>query len=367
MGQAAGIGNASVPLAVAAGGSMTCAVLSNGTVACWGEGAIGQLGSRALLGGSLRPAMVSNLGDVTAIATMCTHVCALISDGIVACWGENSAGEIGTGSGTGPDVCMLSTGLELSCAQTPMQVSGVENATAIGVGCNYSCAALSDGTATCWGGDAPILTAYAGLHDIAAIAGGVSRMCILQGDGVITCQATDGSDNAPTQPVVSGATAVAGGDAFDCAVLGDRSITCWGSNSNGQLGNGTMVDSTAPVAVSNLSQVESIAAGATHACALLDDGTVACWGKGGQGQLGNGSLTDSAISVRVMSLSHVIAIAAGTDHTCTVVSGGTNRVLGRQRLRTAWKRNHHRQLGSRHGDRILSVCFAASGLAKGRR
>ncbi len=67
-------------------------------------------------------------------------------------------------------------------------------------------------------------------------------------------------------------------------------MLCWGSNSNGQLGDGTTTDRHAPVQVTGLpAKATQVAAGGRHTCALLTDGTVWCWGKGGNGELGNGS------------------------------------------------------------------------------
>src|SRR5437879_8780047 len=43
--------------------------------------------------------------------------------------------------------------------------------------------------------------------------------------------------------------AVAAGGGHSCAVMADQSVWCWGQNTTGQLGNGTIADSTVPVQV----------------------------------------------------------------------------------------------------------------------
>ena len=58
------------------------------------------------------------------------------------------------------------------------------------------------------------------------------------------------------------------------ALKSDGSVWAWGDNTHGQLGNGTTVNSTVPVQVSNLTGVIAIAGGGYHGVALKSDGTV---------------------------------------------------------------------------------------------
>ncbi|MBI4509344.1 MAG: hypothetical protein HY698_06885 [Deltaproteobacteria bacterium] len=92
--QVANLGDA---VAVAAGSNTTCAIRQSGTVACWGENSMGQLGDNSLTT-AYAPVAVQNLTDVTAIAVGSTHGCALRSDRAALCWGSNFYGELGTGS-----------------------------------------------------------------------------------------------------------------------------------------------------------------------------------------------------------------------------------------------------------------------------
>jgi hypothetical protein len=104
-------GGGSVTPQVVAGGSHTCALLSDGTVRCWGRGADGRLGDGFTVD-RLNPVQVLASGTaetdpvvldgVTQIAAGNAYTCALLSDGTVRCWGSNSAGQLGDGSTTSP-------------------------------------------------------------------------------------------------------------------------------------------------------------------------------------------------------------------------------------------------------------------------
>ena len=87
------------------------------------------------------------------------------------------------------------------------------------------------------------------------------------------------------------------GSYHSCALLGDGSARCWGQNDYGQLGNGSQMNSGAPVGVFSLPPSTAIAAGGRHSCARLADATVQCWGGNDVGELGDGT-TDGALVSR---------------------------------------------------------------------
>jgi alpha-tubulin suppressor-like RCC1 family protein len=91
----------------------------------------------------------------------------------------------------------------------------------------------------------------------------------------------------------------------------DGTVWAWGTNSSGQLGDGTTTRRDLPKQVPGLTDVTSVAAGGDHSLALKSDGTVWAWGSNGSGRLGNGNTTQQLSPVQVSGLTGVVAIAAG--------------------------------------------------------
>ncbi|MBW7927619.1 MAG: RCC1 repeat-containing protein, partial [Fimbriimonadaceae bacterium] len=96
------------------------------------------------------------------------------------------------------------------------------------------------------------------------------------------------------------------------AVLGNGTVVAWGSNSRGQLGDGTTSDRNVPAPVPGLDNVVAVAGGMFHSLALRADGTVWAWGANESGQLGDGTTQDRTTPVRVSSLAGVVQIATKT-------------------------------------------------------
>ncbi len=100
-------------------GGQTMALLSNGTVVDWGLNSVGLLGDGDTIGSetcegipcSRVPVAVSGLTGVTAIAGGFEHRLALLSNGKVMAWGNGANGMLGLGSETGSEVPVEVSGL----------------------------------------------------------------------------------------------------------------------------------------------------------------------------------------------------------------------------------------------------------------
>ena len=107
-------------------------------------------------------------------------------------------------------------------------------------------------------------------------------------------------------------------------------MKCWGSNSSGQLGDGTFVDRTSPVDVVGLSSgVVAVTNGLWHSCALMTGGEVKCWGFNFDGELGDGTTVSRSTPVDVVGLGAAVNISAGgARRTCAVTTNGAAKCWG---------------------------------------
>ncbi|MGW7517865.1 RCC1 domain-containing protein [Streptomyces sp. NPDC054796] len=113
------------------------------------------------------------------------------------------------------------------------------------------------------------------------------------------------------------------GNSFAVAQLEDGTVRAWGSDSAGQLGNGTRHDRATPDTVTGLRDVTDVAAGGAHALAV-SKGRVWAWGENGDGQLGiNRSGDEQTVPERVPSVFMARQVAAGCDFSLAVMEDGT--------------------------------------------
>ena len=274
----------------------TCAWLIDGSATCWGENFYGQLGDSTTGAGRSRPGVVPGLSGVAGMAAGGVHTCAALTDGTARCWGWNGGGQLGDG-----------TTMQRTAPVAVIDLTGVAAVTAGGG--SHSCARVTDGTARCWGANF---------------------------SGQIGDSTTMDRTTPTTVTNLAAATAVDAGLHHTCAVVTGGSAKCWGNNIAGQLGDGTVMYRSVPVTPMSLSGVAGIVTGDSHTCAWLMDGTVRCWGGNGSGQLGDGSTMTRYTPVTVTGLANVVGMAAGLAHTCAHLDDGTVR---------CWGENGNGQLG----------------------
>lgn len=291
----------------------------------WGYNSLGQLGNGTTTQ-QTTPVPIDVISNVVALAatagppgdlglkpTTLDHGLALAADGSVWTWGDNSVGQMGTGSGQ-PCGGLL----QPSCANSlPQQVAGFtglvppsgQSSAAIAAGGGHDLALAADGSLWAWGADS---------------SGQLGNNL-----------PTTAYNNLPTQVVFSTTvdspvhvTAVAAGYNHSLALGADGTVWTWGSNSNGQLGT-TVTLAAEGLQVPGLSGVSAIAAGGNFSLALKSDGTVWAWGDNSDGQAGNQTVALGNVSgpVQVLQqsgqpLSGITALAAGVDHALALDSSG---------------------------------------------
>jgi alpha-tubulin suppressor-like RCC1 family protein len=134
--------------AISAGSSYSLALLSNGTVMAWGDNRLADLGNGTTTNSNV-PVEVSKLSGVSAISAGEDHSLALLNDGTVTAWGENKYGELGNGTSMGPEKC--GSLMNIACSRTPVAVSGLSGVGAVSAGDVHSLALRKDGTVDAWG------------------------------------------------------------------------------------------------------------------------------------------------------------------------------------------------------------------------
>jgi len=314
--------------AVVAGSHHTCALGPNGEVGCWGDNSHGQLGNGTTTGSSTLGVMfaVSGSNKTTMLTAGGDHTCALLTDGTVQCWGANGSGQLGNGTGIDSPfpVAVADWGTDSVPQPSPVIPVSDWRARSVTAGAEHTCVVLNTSLVQCWGWTSG--SPLGAPHTIGSstpvrvsgcrgglIAAGGYHTCTQGSLGEVYCwgwndygQLGNGSTTSSMQPSfaegVYDATALAIGGAHTCVTENSgthRATKCWGNNDYGQLGDGTTANSSTPLVLPTLGDATELAAGGSHTCALTQDGTVYCWGNNSYGQLGNGSTTSASTPIAV--------------------------------------------------------------------
>ena len=276
---------------VSAGGYHACGTTAEG-VKCWGGDRYGASLGRQLPAQSrctapngsemwwcaLEADLVDGGASLVSVSSGLWQTCGLDDSGQVACWGQNSLGQLGadaTGECVIPDPVHGDARFE--CSWSPVPVALPEPATRVASGASHGCAVGVSGSAYCWGGTA--------LYD--------GQLGHGEGEGsAVPVQV------ALSVPIVAVATSRLTIFTHTCGLADDGRVFCWGSNRDGELGTVTTDEcsvgggiscSLLPVEVATSERFQSIAVGERFVCGLTLDNAIWCWGLNDEGQLGDGT------------------------------------------------------------------------------
>jgi alpha-tubulin suppressor-like RCC1 family protein len=281
---------------IVAGGQHTCVTLDNEAIRCWGANAYGQLGLGDTTARVTPPTTDLELGPapnpsdgyhLNSLVAGGFHTCAIISPGVLKCWGRNDSGQLGLGDQRNRGIAPEDMGAAL-----PAVTFGRRRLSALNVsaGRAHTCAVAApdqdqgDGV-YCWGANE---SGQLGLGDTLTRGtrpGDLDRLPPARALAV---------SGLPSR----GALALGG--QHTCAILDN--LVCWGANANGQLGQGDLRDrgsspsdpvmALRPILPAGGDYPVSLVAGGAHNCLLLEGGKIKCWGANEHGQLGDESRAD---------------------------------------------------------------------------
>ncbi|MBC7677408.1 MAG: hypothetical protein H7233_00210, partial [Pseudorhodobacter sp.] len=362
-------------LEIAAGNNHTCVLVHGGSVKCWGGDTSGQLGNGdAALASQNLPVAVVGLTDARRLVAGDFHTCAIRGDGTVWCWGQDGMGQLGDGSpGDYSVIPEQVTGFPVG--QTPVDLAAGQWHT-----CARTVDSSSDHRLYCWGhngfgqlgdntttdrsGPVPVLSPEDDtqpMTDVLAETAGAGHTCaILDRPGrPVFCWGQNsygqlghktGDDGAsptglepklmvlskrplrvqydasanplfPDPKDLAGSRTVSAGANHTCVVLDGSTIECWGQNGEGQLGFDPKPSSSGRYEDTYLARPSAatglgVVGGGQHTWAVKQ-GSLACWGYDFYGQLG-GYRAQVPTPTTVTAIRGATKIAVGTHVACAL-------------------------------------------------
>ncbi len=349
-----------------------CALLDNGKVVCWGQDSERRLGSDSGDVGGFPNQTGDNFYQLDfgpgrsalKISMFNDHGCALLDDATIRCWGQNSSGQLGIGSTTDKYVSELSA-VDLGAGRSAKDVQA---------GGNFTCALLDNDQVKCWG------------------AGGGGRLGY-EDTATRGKVATDMGDNLPTINFGTGRSVkkLSVGWVSSCVILDNDETKCWGDNNYYTLASGNsygedtgdeageMGDGLMAIDFGTGRYAKEVRVSNAHSCALLDNDLVKCWGHyDNYGALGiprgntiGNSLSDLGDNLAYVdfgrdgsdNLLPVSKISIGNLVTCALLQNGDYKCIGLNDTGTLGY-GHRVDLGSDSND--LGNNLAAIDLGTGR-
>lgn len=263
--------------AVAAGGSHSLFLTSEGSLYAMGENDLGQLGIGSDERSVGQPQIVAS--EVQAMAAGSWHSLILMEDGGVLAAGDNGAGQFGDGTDVSSrlPVKVLSGQVQAVAAGSRHSLFLMRNGSAFAAGTNWN-GELGDGTDVAHTSPVEVLSA-----GVRAVVAGDSHSLFLMENGSVLGSGNNwcwqlgggrqGNVFVPFEVVAGDVQAIAAGGSHSLFLMANGSVLGTGCNSYGQLGNGNNIDQPSLVEIF-ASGVQAVAAGAFHSLFLMENSTV---------------------------------------------------------------------------------------------
>jgi alpha-tubulin suppressor-like RCC1 family protein len=285
---------------ISGGANGGCGITPNGRLWCWGNGANGILGNRAVL---CQPSPVCVCG---AIKTFCrislgnTHTVSIDNNGKVWSWGSGVGGKLGRNSTTN--------------SSTPVSICGAAKTFCeVAIGNAHTLGITNLGRIWAWGSNT---TGALGDNTI------VSKLTpvLVLGQTKTFCYISAGTDTS-----------------MGLEYNGD--IWSWGTNTNGILGINSVVSTLTPRSVcGTLKTFCRISIGVSHSAAIDKYGKVWAWGLNTSGQLGRNSLTNYSTPISICGVNKTF---------CKITTAnGTTAAIDQYGQMWTWGLNGNGQLGN---------------------
>jgi alpha-tubulin suppressor-like RCC1 family protein len=246
---------------IVAGTDHTCARTTDGVAYCWGLNRAGDLGNTAVTR-TATPMPVSGSIVFASLTVGGSHTCGLTADGDAYCWGDNAAGQLGVGE-------------NVANSASPLAVSGGRSFSSLSAGEAHTCGVTRAGSLYCWGWNLENQLGSGNASILSAVPVPVESSLLF--------------------------ISVAAGRWHTCAIDASGAAWCWGQNTNGQIGTGTPGTDlfATPQRVSGGFVFDRLSAGRGISCAGTN-GEWRCWGSNLNGMLGIGSVIDSGSPVKIL-------------------------------------------------------------------
>ena len=334
----------------AAGLDYSGAAISNGQLFAWGRNFEGQLGLGYIGGQIASPTQVTSSTGLSAASNVWAGIYTTFAEdpsGQLWGWGDDRFAERGNFTGV----------------SSPQPVVGPTHVVSLSAGFDHTLAATSDGTLWGWGSNTSNQLGFHGGNvlgeevqpivlpgpaNVAKVAAGDAYSLVLTSGGIVYGTGLNfmgqlglGSGIFEQQtfapiPGLVGIVDIAAGDfngsPFAVAVDGNGHVFAFGSDTFGQMGNGSSSNTPqfSPVQVAGLDSVVAVSAGVGTVLALKSDHTVWAWGRNESGELGNGTFVNSSTPVEVVFPASVLLqqVAAGWNNSMALDAAGGLWVWG---------------------------------------